>query len=74
MENTKKAYFFGMKVISSRDGEQLGVRCGVVFAVSEDEAFDLAWEKYGSDSSCGLWVEEVEESGFCHTMYKCAMV
>lgn len=69
----KKPYFFGMKVVSARSGEQIGMRCGVVLATSEDEASELAWEKYGGDTCCGIWVEEVNEDGVSHTIYKSAM-
>lgn len=65
-----KAFFFCMTICSARTGAALGKRCGVVFADSEDEAESIAWEKYGSDSACSLWVEEVPEDGYDFTVYK----
>ncbi|MCM1221711.1 MAG: hypothetical protein NC548_45290 [Lachnospiraceae bacterium] len=64
-----KPYFFCMTVCS-RTGAPIGKRCGVVFANSQDEAFDKAWDKYGNDFSCKLWVEEVTEDGYNFTVYK----
>lgn len=66
----KKAFFFCMTVCSARTGAPLGKRCGVVFAKSEEEAENIAWEKYGSDATCKLWVEEVPEEGYSFCVYK----
>ena len=65
-----KPYFFGMTVCHPRTGAHIARRCGVVFAESQDTAFELAWEKYGTDNDCQPWVEEVPESGFSFTVYK----
>ncbi len=66
----KKAFFFCLTVCSRRTGAPIGKRCGVVWANSANEAEDIAWEKYGNDSSCELWVEEIDETGFSFTVYK----
>lgn len=66
----KKAFFFAMTVCNSRTGAPLGKRCGVVFADSAEEAEHVAWEKYGSDTACQLWVSEVPEDGFDYTVYR----
>ncbi len=65
-----KPYFFSMTVCSSRTGAPLGKQCGVVFADSQEEASDKAWNKYGSDNACKLWVEEVPEDGYSFIVYK----
>lgn len=66
----KTAYFFCMTVCHSRTGAPLGKRCGVVFADSREAAERAAWEKYGGDTACGLWVELVPDGGFDFTVYK----
>ena len=65
-----KPYFFGMTITSKRPGEPIGKRCGVVFADSEDAALETAWDKFGSDTDCKPWVEEVPEDGMSFTVYK----
>ena len=52
----KNAYFFCMTVCHRRTGTPLGKRCGVVFADTSENAECIAWEKYGSDTACQLWV------------------
>lgn len=54
-----------MTVTHYRTGAAVGKRCGVVFAASSEEAEQIAWDKYGNDYTCRLWVEEVQEDGFC---------
>lgn len=66
----KKPFFFCMTVCNRRTEAPIGKRCGVVFADSEGEAERIAWEKYGSDAACKLWVEEVPEDGYDFTVYK----
>lgn len=66
----KTAYFFCMTVCHRRTGAPLGKRCGVVFAGSAGDAESAAWEKYGSDDACRLWVEPVPDDGFDFTVYK----
>lgn len=66
----KSAYFFCVTVCHSRTGTPLGKRCGVVFADSIENAEHTAWDKYGSDTARGLWVEPVPDSGFDFTVYK----
>ena len=66
----KSAYFFCMTVCHGRTGAPLGKRCGVVFADSIKAAERAAWDKYGSDTACGLWVEPVPDGGFDFTVYK----
>lgn len=66
----KTAYFFCMTVCHRRTGAPLGKRCGVVFADSNEAAERIAWEKYGGDTACGLWVEPISEDGFDFTVYK----
>lgn len=66
----KKAYFFCMTVCHHRTGAHIGKRCGVVFASDANEAERIAWDKYGSNNACLLWVEEVPTDGFVFTVYK----
>ena len=66
----KTAYFFCMTICFHRTGARIGKRCGVVFADSPEDAERTAWEKYGGDAACGLWVEPVPEDGFDFTVYK----
>ena len=66
----RKVFFFCMTVCSHRTGAPLGKRCGVVFAESTEEAEHTAWEKYGSDTACQLWVSLIPEDGFDFTVYK----
>ena len=66
----KKPFFFCMTVCHHRTDAPIGKRCGVVFAYSEEEAEEIAWEKYGSNASCKLWVEEVPEDGYSFCVYK----
>lgn len=68
--NDKKIFFFCMTVCSRRTDERIGKRCGVVLADAKEDAERIAWEKYGNDSSCQLWVEEVAADGFDFTVYK----
>lgn len=63
-------YFFCMTVCHRRTGAPLGKRCGVVFADSNEDAERIAWEKYGGDTACKLWVERVPDGGFDFTVYK----
>ncbi len=65
-----KPYFFAMTITHRRTGVPLGKHCGVVFADSEEAATETAWEKFGSDTACQLWAEEVPEEGFSHIVYK----
>lgn len=64
------AYFFGMTVVSARTCAPIGKRVGVVFADDADHARDIAWKRYGNDTACQLWVEEIPETGFDFTVYK----
>ena len=66
----KTPFFFCMTLCQRRTGTPLGKRCGVVFADSADEAETIAWEKYGGENACKLWVNEVTEDGFDFTVYK----
>ena len=65
----KKAYFFCMTICHHRTDAPIGKRCGVVFAETSEAAENIAWEKYGSDSACKLWVEEVSPDGFEYEIY-----
>lgn len=67
---TPKPYFFCMTVCSRRTGAAIGRRCGVVMADSSELAEGVAWERFGNDSACKLWVEEVPEDGYDYTVYK----
>lgn len=66
----KKTYFFCMTVCHRRTGEHIGKRCGVVLAGNEEEAERFAWNKYGNDATCQLWVEEVTEDSYDFTVYR----
>ena len=65
----KNAYFFCMTVCHRRTRTPLGKRCGVVFADTSENAECIAWEKYGSDTACQLWVEPVPDDGFDFNVY-----
>lgn len=69
-EPAKKPYFFCMTVCARRTGAAMGRRCGVVMADSSKLAEELAWERFGGDTACKLWVEEVPEDGYSYTVYK----
>ena len=66
----RNPYFFCMTVCHHRTGAPIGKRCGIVFAGSAEAAERAAWEKYGGDTACQLWVEPVPEDGFGFTVYK----
>ena len=68
--NGKKIFFFCMTVCHHRTGGHIGKRCGVVLADTEEDAERIAWEKYGSDTTCQLWVEEVTADSYDFTIYK----
>lgn len=63
-----KAYFFCMTVTHHRTGADVGKRCGVIFAASPEEAEQIAWDRYGNDYTCRLWIEEVQEDGSCYDL------
>ena len=65
-----KAWFFCMTVVSPRTGARLGKRVGIVFADNADHAQNVAWDRFGSDNTCQLWVEYVPETGLDFTVYK----
>ncbi len=65
----KNAYFFCMTVCHRCTGTPPGKRCGVVFADTSENAECIAWEKYGSDTACQLWVEPVPDDGFDFSVY-----
>lgn len=67
---TLKPYFFCMTVCARRTGAAIGRRCGVVMADGPEPAEELAWERFGGDAACKLWVEEVPEDGYSYTAYK----
>ena len=69
MDN-KKIFFFCVTVCHYRTGEHIGKRCGVVRADNEGEAERIAWDKYGNDAACQLWVEEVTEDSYDFTVYR----
>lgn len=66
----KKIFFFGMIVCHHRTGEHIGKRCGVVLADNKEEAEHIAWDKYGNDATCQLWVEEVTGDSYDFTVYR----
>lgn len=68
--NGKKIFFFGMTVCHRRTGEHIGKRCGVVLADNKEEAERIVWDKYGNDTSCQLWVEEVTADSCDFTVYR----
>ena len=68
--NNQKVFFFCMTVCHHRTGEHTGKRCGVVLTDTKEDAERIAWEKYGNDSTCQLWVEEVSADGYGFTIYK----
>lgn len=68
--NGKKIFFFGMTVCHRRTGEHIGKRCGVVLADNEEDAERIAWNKYGNDSTCQLWVEEITADSYDFTVYR----
>ena len=68
--NGKKIFSFAMTVCSHRIGEHIGKRCGVVLADNKEEAEYIAWDKYGNDVTCQLWVEEVTADSYDFTVYR----
>jgi len=68
-----KPFFFIMKVCHHRTDEVIAKRCGVVFAENEEAAENLAWEKYGNNSTCGLEVWKIPEEGTSFVVYKCTL-
>ena len=70
MAGVMKPYFFVMTVCSRRTEAPIGRRCGVVFANNQEDAFEKAWTKYGNDTFCKLWVDEIPEDGYAFTVYK----
>lgn len=66
----KKIFFFCMTVCHRRTDEHIGKRCGVVLANSQEEAEHIAWDKYGNDATCQLWVEEVTDNSYDFTVYR----
>lgn len=68
--NDKKIFFFCMTVCHRRTDKRIGKRCGVVLADNKEDAERIAWEKYGNDASCQLWVEEVTADSYDFTVYK----
>lgn len=68
--NDKKVFFFCLTVCHHRTAEHIGKRCGVVLADTKEDAECIAWGKYGNDSSCQLWVEEVTADDYVFTIYK----
>ena len=66
----KKIFFFCMTVCHRRTDEHFGKRCGVVLADSQEEAEHTAWDKYGNDATCQLWVEEVTDNSYDFTVYR----
>ena len=71
-EPAKKSYFFCMTI--QRTGAAIGRRCGVVMADSSESAEETAWEQFGGDTACKLWVEEVPENGYDYTVYKSEII
>ena len=69
MDN-KKISFFCMTVCHHRTGAHIGKRCGVVRASNQEEAERVAWDKYGNDATCQLWVEEITEDSYDFTVYR----
>lgn len=65
-----KPYFFCLTVCSRRSGAPIGKRVGVVFADTEKKAEEIAWEKFGNESSCQLWAQEILPEGMSFTVYK----
>lgn len=65
-----KAYLFSMTLCHYRTFTPMGKSFGVVFAEDEEQALQIAWDKYGSDLACKLSVQEVPEGGsICNTVY-----
>lgn len=61
-------YFFVMSVCG-RNGSEIGKRVGFVRATNEEEAEEKAWERFGSDYSCGMDVWLADEDGESFTAY-----
>ncbi len=55
----KKLFFFCMTVCHRRTGAPIGNHYGVVWAGGKEEAEHIAWDKYGNNFTCNLWVEEI---------------
>ena len=73
-ESIRKPYFFCMTVCAQRTGAAIGRRCGVVMADNQESAELTAWERFGDDSACKLWAEEVPEDGYDYTVYKSEII
>ena len=69
-----KPYFFCMTICAMRTGIAIGRRCGVVFADSRESAESTAWERFGGNSACKLWVDEVPEEGYDYNVYKSEII
>ena len=67
---SNEAVFFRDDSLLRRTEVPIGRRCGVVFANNQEDAFEKAWTKYGNDTSCKLWVDEIPEDGYAFTVYK----
>ena len=66
-----KPYYFTMTVCHHRTMEHLAVNTGIVQAESEEEARQKAWNLAGSDTCCGLQVQEIDPAkGFSYIVYK----
>jgi len=65
-----RPYFFCMTVCATRTGTAIGRRCGVVMADSRESAEKTAWEQFGGDNACKLWVQRIPEDGYGYTVYK----
>ena len=73
-EPARKPYFFCMTVCARRTGAAIGRRCGVVMADGPEPAEELAWERFGGNSACKLWVDEVPEDGYDYNVYKSEII
>lgn len=65
-----EAYLFSITRCHHRTGEHIGRTIGVVYAVSEEEAREMAWDMAGGDNACKLMVFPVPEEGETITVYK----
>ena len=60
-----KTYFFTMTMCHYRTLDHIGKITGMVQAESKEEAITKAWNLAGSDTCCGLQVQEIDFHTLC---------
>ena len=72
--NEQRLWMFALRQHSRRSGECIGKTVGFVRAATEAEAWNKAWNEYGSDVSCGLEVWDVtDKETDAYTVYHSQM-